>query len=78
MDLGNCNDPISYNEAISSDQSSEWNKAMTDELNSMYQNDVWDLVELPKGVMLRKRALTIKKPSTLFQGRIPYGLSWLL
>ncbi|KAK1415826.1 hypothetical protein QVD17_31614 [Tagetes erecta] len=49
MDVGNCNDPISYNEAISSDQSSEWNKAMTDELNSMYQNDVWDLVELPKG-----------------------------
>ncbi|KAJ0806805.1 putative RNA-directed DNA polymerase [Helianthus annuus] len=50
MDPGKLNDPISYNEAISSDQSSEWNKAMIDELDSMKKNDVWDLVELPNGV----------------------------
>ncbi|KAJ0899334.1 putative RNA-directed DNA polymerase [Helianthus annuus] len=51
MDPGKLNDPISYNEAISSDQSSEWNNnAMIDELDSMNKNDVWDLVELPNGV----------------------------
>ena len=50
MDLRKDNDPTSYEEAINSNLSSEWNKAMTDELNSMYQNDVWDLVELPMGV----------------------------
>ncbi|KAJ0585764.1 putative RNA-directed DNA polymerase [Helianthus annuus] len=50
MDPEKLNDPISYNEAISSDQSSEWNKAMIEELESMKKNDVWDLVELPNGV----------------------------
>ena len=50
MDPGKLNDPIFYNEAISSDQSSEWNKAMIDELESMKKNDIWDLVELPNGV----------------------------
>ncbi|XP_076918737.1 uncharacterized protein LOC143579267 [Bidens hawaiensis] len=49
-DAGKHNDPISYNEAMSNDQSSEWNKAMIDELHSMRKNDVWDLVELPNGV----------------------------
>ena len=49
MDAGKSNDPTSYNEAINSDQSSEWNKAMIDELDSMKKNDVWDLVELPNG-----------------------------
>jgi len=50
MDAGKFSDPTSYNEAISSDQSSDWNKAMIDELDSMKKNDVWDLVELPNGV----------------------------
>jgi hypothetical protein len=49
-DDGKFTDPTSYNEAISSDQSSEWKKAMTEELDSMKKNDVWDLVELPDGV----------------------------
>ncbi|KAF5788317.1 putative RNA-directed DNA polymerase [Helianthus annuus] len=50
LDLGKYNDPTSYNEAIGSDKSLEWNKAMIDELDSMKKNDVWKLVELPKGV----------------------------
>jgi hypothetical protein len=35
MDYGNFTDPASYNEAISNDQSSKWNEAMFDELDSM-------------------------------------------
>ena len=50
IDIGKHNDPTSYKEAINSDQSSEWNKAMIDELGSMDKNNVWDLVELPNGV----------------------------
>ena len=50
MDAGKFTDPTSYNEAINSDQSSEWSKAMIEELDSMKKNDVWDLVELPNGV----------------------------
>ncbi|XP_068486344.1 uncharacterized mitochondrial protein AtMg00820-like [Phaseolus vulgaris] len=50
MDAGRYTDPTSYNEAITSDQSSEWNNVMLDELDSMKKNNVWDLVELPDGV----------------------------
>ncbi|KAD3640650.1 hypothetical protein E3N88_29873 [Mikania micrantha] len=50
MDAGKFTNPTSYHEAITSDQSSEWKKAMIDELDSIKKNDVWDLVELPNGV----------------------------
>ena len=50
MDTGKFNGPTSYNEAISSDQSSEWNKAMIDELDSLKKNNVWDFVEVPNSV----------------------------
>nr|GFA35789.1 retrovirus-related Pol polyprotein from transposon TNT 1-94 [Tanacetum cinerariifolium] len=44
-----CNDPESIEDAITCDQSAHWREAMEDELNSMSKNDVWELVELPKG-----------------------------
>ena len=43
------NDPVTFQEAISSSHASEWLAAMQDELVSMSHNSVWDLVELPKG-----------------------------
>ncbi|KAJ3684738.1 hypothetical protein LUZ61_013902 [Rhynchospora tenuis] len=49
-DIGHGDDPISFKDAMKSDKSSQWLKAMNDEMNSMQQNDVWDLVELPKDV----------------------------
>ncbi|KAD4584950.1 hypothetical protein E3N88_22551 [Mikania micrantha] len=49
IDIGKHNDPSSYNEAITSDQSSEWHNAMIDELESMDKNNVWELVELLNG-----------------------------
>ncbi|KAI3751205.1 hypothetical protein L2E82_22253 [Cichorium intybus] len=48
-DLGQIQDPTSYNEAINSDCSHKWIEAMNDELSSMHTNDVWELAELPKG-----------------------------
>ena len=50
MDAKRYTDPTSYNEAFTSDQSSEWNNAMLNELDSIKKNNVWDLVELPDGV----------------------------
>ena len=47
FDIGIKKDPVSFSQAISSDDSTKWVDAMNDELKSMYQNDVWDLVELP-------------------------------
>jgi hypothetical protein len=42
-------DPVSYEEAMRSAHSSKWLEAMEDEMKSMSSNDVWDLVEIPKG-----------------------------
>ncbi|GJR91218.1 retrovirus-related pol polyprotein from transposon TNT 1-94 [Tanacetum coccineum] len=49
-DLGKVEDPIFYNEATNSNQSTQWLKAMNDELKLMQTNDVWELTELPNGV----------------------------
>jgi len=43
-------DPINFCQAMKSSNSQKWINAMEDEINSMRYNDVWDLVELPKGV----------------------------
>ena len=43
------NDPTSFEEAMRSDHSSKWLKAMEDEIKSMSANKVWDLEEIPKG-----------------------------
>ena len=48
-DLSIDNDPVSFSKAMNSDNSDKWLDAMKDELKSMAQNCVWDLVELPKG-----------------------------
>ncbi|GJV45381.1 putative RNA-directed DNA polymerase [Tanacetum coccineum] len=49
-DLGKVKGPIFYNEAINSNQSTQWLEAMNDELKSMQINDVWELAELPNCV----------------------------
>ncbi|KAL6351417.1 hypothetical protein AAG906_035209 [Vitis piasezkii] len=41
--------PVTYQEAIHCAQFTSWKEAMNDEMNSMYMNGVWDLVELPHG-----------------------------
>src|ERR1041385_4184107 len=43
------NDPTSYEEAMRSPHSSQWQEAMEDEMKSMSSNDVWDLENIPKG-----------------------------
>ena len=43
-------DPINYKEALEDVDAQEWLKAMNREMESMYSNSVWSLVEAPKGV----------------------------
>ena len=43
-------DPTSYQEAMTDDDSCLWQKAMKSEMESMYSNTVWDLVDLPPNV----------------------------
>ena len=42
-------EPQTYDEAISSDQSTQWKNAMKEEYNSLIENRTWDLTKLPKG-----------------------------
>ena len=43
-------DPINFLQALESSKSQEWIDAMNEEIKSMKDNDVWDLVPLPEGV----------------------------
>ena len=43
-------DPVNYKEALKDVDAQEWLKAMDCEMESMYSNSVWSLVEAPKGV----------------------------
>ena len=43
-------DPTSYNEALIDRDVEFWKTAMNQEIESMYSNKVWELVEAPNGV----------------------------
>jgi hypothetical protein len=49
FNIGSSKDPISFSQALKSVDSTKWMNAMKDELKSIDQNEVWDLVELPEG-----------------------------
>ena len=42
-------EPSSVREAMASSNKSKWREAMKKEMESLYENEVWDLVEPPKG-----------------------------
>ena len=42
-------DPVSTEEALASPEQSKWLKAMGNEMQSLKDNDVWELIELPEG-----------------------------
>jgi hypothetical protein len=53
-------DPITVEEALASLHSSKWKEAMMDEMNSLKENDVWYLTDLPKGRKLIKTKWVFK------------------
>ena len=42
--------PCNYNEAIQDKDATLWQKAMKTEMESIYSNHVWTIVEAPNGV----------------------------
>ena len=44
-------DPQTYEEAIMSIDSRKWQEAMNSEMDSMYSNKVWNLVDAPEGIV---------------------------
>src|SRR4051794_41463905 len=49
MLVDNTDDPATYEEAMMSPDSNKWQEAMKSEIGSMYENQVWTLVDLPDG-----------------------------
>ena len=49
IDIGAKDDPIMFSQAVGGSESTLWYNAMKNEMNSMANNQVCDLVELPKG-----------------------------
>jgi len=52
----NLSDPTSFEEALHSDQRSQWTKAMENEIQSLRENQTWELMDLP----LNKKAIPSK------------------
>ena len=48
--MGLEDDPISISQVKQSSNSEKWIEAMKEEMKSMKDNGVWDLIELPEGV----------------------------
>ena len=48
-DIGEEVNPTSYSKAFNSDKANEWLISMGDEMQSMSDNVVWELVDIPKG-----------------------------
>ena len=43
-------EPTTYEESLNSSKSYQWIKAMKSEMDSIYTNQVWTLVDPPKGI----------------------------
>ena len=50
-DIDTKEDPRDYTEAMSDIDSKRWQEAKKSEMDSMYQNQVWTLVDLPEGIV---------------------------
>jgi len=42
------NDPVTYEDAMTGDNSGDWKAAMNDEMLSLNKNETWILVDLPQ------------------------------
>jgi hypothetical protein len=58
-------EPLTYNDAMSRDDSNEWLGAMKSELQSMEENHVWDIVDLPDGVKPVKNKWVFKRKTDM-------------
>ena len=50
-EINHDDDPTTYEEALSDKDSSKWLEAMKVEIDSLYANQVWTLVDPPEGII---------------------------
>ncbi|KAJ9566156.1 hypothetical protein OSB04_002122 [Centaurea solstitialis] len=64
-DSGDLNEPTSYGEAVSCNESEQWQEAMKAEMQSMYDNQVWELTDLPQHCRAVGRKWVFKKKTDM-------------
>ncbi|KAJ9566645.1 hypothetical protein OSB04_002611 [Centaurea solstitialis] len=62
---GDLNEPTSYGEAVSGSESEQWQEAMKAEMQSMYDNQVWELTDLPQHCRAVGRKWVFKKKTDM-------------
>ncbi|KAJ9542446.1 hypothetical protein OSB04_028952 [Centaurea solstitialis] len=65
QDSGDLNEPTSYREAVSGSESEQWQEAMKTEMQSMYDNQVWELTDLPQHCRAVGRKWVFKKKTDM-------------
>ncbi|KAJ9544308.1 hypothetical protein OSB04_024015 [Centaurea solstitialis] len=65
QDGGDLNEPTSYGEAVSGNESEQWQEAMKAEMKSMYDNQVWELTDLPQHCRAVGRKWVFKKKTDM-------------
>ncbi|KAJ9541430.1 hypothetical protein OSB04_027936 [Centaurea solstitialis] len=65
QDSGDLNEPTSYGEAVSGNESEQWQEAMKAEMQSMYDNQVWELTDLPQHCRAVGRKWVFKKKTDM-------------
>ncbi|KAJ9558522.1 hypothetical protein OSB04_013136 [Centaurea solstitialis] len=64
-DSGDFNEPTSYGEAVSGNESEQWQEAMKAKMQSMYDNQVWELTDLPQHCRAVGRKWVFKKKTDM-------------
>ncbi|KAJ9546917.1 hypothetical protein OSB04_019460 [Centaurea solstitialis] len=64
-DSGDLNEPTSYGEVVSGSESEQWQEAMKAEMQSMYDNQVWELTDLPQHCKAVGRKWVFKKKTDM-------------
>ncbi|KAJ9546970.1 hypothetical protein OSB04_019513 [Centaurea solstitialis] len=65
QDEGDLNEPTSYGEVVSGSESEQWQEAMKAEMQSMYDNQVWELTDLPQHCRAVGRKWVFKKKTDM-------------
>ncbi|KAJ9539488.1 hypothetical protein OSB04_032221 [Centaurea solstitialis] len=62
---GDLNEPTFYGEAVSGSESEQWQEAMKAEMQSMYDNQVWELTDIPQHCRAVGRQWVFKKKTNM-------------
>jgi hypothetical protein len=70
-------EPATYTEAMEGPESKKWLEAMKSEIRSMYDNQVWTLVDIPSDRKTVENEWIFKKKTDV-DGNVTINKAWLV